>query len=384
MKYFILKITSGEKYKIKIDNPIAKVFPFYFLICLYSLFLGIISEAPVAIMYIEFFFYALSFLIYYAFIDVFADESLIDIFIKLTILISVILSIYGFLVFTFGEKLLINSVTYNSTQRGALDALLITRRTMSSYGDGNVLGAQLVIFCTIIITILFNVKSSLLNKLYLLFAFIINSLCLYLTNSRGALIGFALSLVILLILRFRKLWLLLPVGILVFFFITSQQVSLSETHRFFQKESYEEDIRFSFGDTAKNIVTNAPLGTGFGLNLDDSFNNIEKCDSIWAGYNSFYLQVLGRVGLIGMSLFIFMMFLMLRYFLINLKYISDPLRKNFVFGASIGIICAQISWYSNNVYMLPGGLLNFWFLCAMLTIIVSIEKNKIMKAKSDA
>ncbi len=382
IKYFIGRVIIFKVNESKVYNPIARFFPFYLVISAYSFINSIIYKANTGVVFLELCFYVFSFFLYFVLVRIFAKDALIDLFIKGIIVISLLVSIYGLLVYFFGKSMLINYLTYNSTQTGAIGALEYYKRTLSSYGDPNALGAQLVIFCPILFMLLFSIKLSVFKRIFLLVTLLLNCACLLLTESRGALIGLGIAIIALIISKFRRSWFVVPAVISIVTLILIQPATFYESHRAFDEELIIGDERLNFGTLTKNIIVNIPLGVGFGVTMDD-FNNIQVAHSIWNGYNSFYLQLLSKVGIPGVFLFLLMLFAMLKYFISNLKFIKDPLRRNFVFGASVGIIGSQVSWYANNIYMLPGGMLNFWMLCVMLTVIVSIEKREYLASQKN-
>jgi len=93
---------------------------------------------------------------------------------------------------------------------------------------------------------------------------------------------------------------------------------------------------------------------------------IRPTTTLWAGLNSFWLNLFSRLGLPGVLAFAMLILALFRYIWQHAKRIEEPQVKAFVFGSLAGLIGQTIIWLVNNTYILPGGGLNFWFLLGIL------------------
>ncbi|MDP3789899.1 MAG: O-antigen ligase family protein, partial [Candidatus Omnitrophota bacterium] len=193
--------------------------------------------------------------------------------------------------------------------------------------------------------------------------------CIYFAGSRASFIGLFVLLIIFAMTKIKKMWLYIPIltgGYLVF---------IEPLRRYYEHRIYAigiiGDSRMEFIKTFFDLLTRIPFGVGFGNSIDDKFNVI-PAENIWFGLNSFYLHILTRIGVQGLVTFALMLFFIVRSLFDGIKYIEDPNVRYFVFGAACGIIVQQLNFMANNVYHVPGGMLNFWVMCGMLTVIINL------------
>jgi hypothetical protein len=195
--------------------------------------------------------------------------------------------------------------------------------------------------------------------------------CTYCTGSRAGLI--CMMLVVILVCCWRTRWALLlwPVGGLVLFWAIPNLLNESWMGRF-EVFFKSDDVRKHFPAMAWQLLQATPFGCGLGNTVELAFHGtswsfeIVPSTSIWAGFNSFWLNLFSRLGVPGLITFILLIGKLFRYIQHRLKKIEDPWVKAFLVGGLIGFVGQWTIWIVNNTYMLPGGNLNFWFLMGML------------------
>ncbi len=369
IRWFFHVITAKEREKL--PPGIVNTFYFYVLTAIFGIILGFIYKGRFSVMILEILFYFAAFLIFFMIIDLFARKDCAEVFINGFLICGFLISLYGLLVFAFGGSLLIPYITYTAATYYSFMVFSEVNRTLSSYGDPNVLGAQLVVFCSIYTSLILDGRYSVMKKAFLFVSLMLTMLCIYYTNSRASLVGLFLLVVIFSATKVTKIWLYVPI-LAIGYLMFVEPASRGYSHRLF-KEKLGLDVRASYGNLFFDLITRFPFGVGFG-NTIDKYYNMRAARNMWDGFNSFYLQFFSRVGIQGLLLFVIFLFLLMRYIFTQFKYIEDHNAKQFVFGGACGIIAQQFSFISNNIYHIPGGMLNFWVMCGMLIAIINAYK----------
>ena len=306
--------------------------------------------------------------------DNFVQPRDFRVFIKLLLALSVMISLYGIAQYFFGGGLLINYVSYNSATdlaRTYVDHDNRVRRVLSSYGDPNVLAAQLMVFIGMAGALLFGSGHNLRIRLLAGLILAANLLCTVLTGSRAGLFGLIIIGLTLAIWRSRWCLLLLGVALIagIYFLPGMLATEISqETNNLIAAD----DIRHQFPTLAVQLIQAAPLGCGFGNTLQPQFSGntwtfeVTPAVNIWHGFNSFWLNLLSRLGVLGVLAFLAIITLTFREVWRQNRQVQDPKVRSVIIGALAGFLAQWAIWLVNNTYMLPGGNLNFWFTLGML------------------
>ncbi len=360
--------------KVEKKNPIRKIFLIYVIIAILAIAVGFINGGNTPIIVLETLFYFAAFFTFFMAIDIFETKDCARIFMTGILLCGFLVSLYGILLLIYGKSILINYVTYNASSYIALEGQFISaKRTLSTYGDPNVLNAQLMVFCGIFASLYLKGRYGFFKRTLLFIALILTIICIYFASSRASLIGLFVLLIAFAATRIKKLWLYIPV-LLAGYFMFIEPVRKYYEHRIFTA-GITQDLRITYIWLFFELLIRFPLGVGFGNTINENFMIIPAAN-VWYGFNSFYLHFLSRVGIQGLLVFLIMLFLILRYLFKGSDRIADPNIRYFIFGAMWGIIVQQLNFVTNNVYQVPGGMLNFWIMCGMLTVIVNLYAPK--------
>lgn len=373
LRWFFYLIFRRDR--TKKEKPINKTFLLYIFIATLAVIAGFMTDAYIPVMTLEILFYFAAIFIYFIVIDIFEDKRSVSIFMTGILICGFLISLYGVLLLIYGKKLLVNYVTYNAASYAALEGQFISaKRTLSSYGDPNTLSAQLMVFCGIFISLLLQGRHNPLQKIFLLTGLILTILCIYFASSRASLIGLFVLFIVFAMTRIKKMWLYIPT-LVVSYFLFLEPVRKYYEHRILTT-GFTSDLRITYIKVFFDLLVRFPFGVGFGNTIDESYNLVHAY-TVWSGFNSFYLQFFSKVGIQGLITFLAMLFLILRYFFKGFSIIEDRNVRYFVFGGACGIIVQQANFMANNVYHTPGGMLNFWVMCGMLTAIVNLYKSKL-------
>ncbi|MBN2260718.1 MAG: O-antigen ligase family protein [Clostridiales bacterium] len=184
----------------------------------------------------------------------------------------------------------------------------IKARAYSVFNNPNVLGEYLLVVLMINAALVVTSKK-ILRGIILLVPFMINVLALLLTFSRGAWGGFALA-VLLFIIVFDKRWLPLVaiLGMLSLFVLPDVFVDRILTI-FISSGDSSTDYRFYIWSGAKNILKDYWLfGTGLGYGSFSKVYSLYRMGEIYAAHshNVFY-EILLETGVFGMLTFVYML-----------------------------------------------------------------------------
>ncbi len=353
----------------------ARYFVIYAIVTAFGLAAGIMwgSKYEVAIM--ELFFYMFMMTLFFYVSEAFCEPAYFMKFIRIVLMISVFISLYGITQHYLGSKVLIQYITYNSDTNMARSYLelddLSLRRVLSSYGDPNVLASQLIVFFGITFSLIISRRISARTRLISLAILAVNSICIVFTGSRAGMI--CMVLVVIIVLSWRKRWVLfaIPVLLIISVFMSSQLIEDTVVNKF-QGVVSSDDVRAQFPTMAMKLVQVVPFGSGLGRTVSLEVNEMDwnfkvhQAPNIWVGFNSFWLNLFCRLGLPGVVSFLVLLFVLLRYIWRHIKMVQDVQVKAILIGGVAGLICQGVIWMANNTYMLPGGGLNFWFMMGMM------------------
>ncbi len=167
-------------------------------------------------------------------------------------------------------------------------------RAIATSIDPNALGGLLVFLTIITVTHLFAPQPILPRRYLFLFAGTM-AVCLYLTFSRGSLLGVVIGMTALSLLRHRRLvWLMLLVAAVVLV-LPQTQLYVERFVEGIRGEDLATQMRFGEYKDALNAISRYPL-TGVG------FFGTPDID-IYVGVSNVYLLLAQQVGLVGVTLY---------------------------------------------------------------------------------
>ena len=325
---------------------------------------------------LELCFYLFSLGLYFYASDTFCSQGQFRRFAQVLLVISVAVSLYGIAQQYLGASILIDNVTYTSASQTARGYLEVAegsgtgRRVLSSYGDPNVLSTQLVFFVAIGMALAFGRGIRRSVRLLSLLVVLVNVVCIIYTGSRAGLV--CLALVTLAIMCWRSRWALrmvLPViamAVAVAYMFGVWGANAGEGSLF------AGDARWDYPRIAWHLLQTVPLGSGFGntvrlmITAAGPSSEVVPATVIWSGFNSFWLNLLSRLGVPGVLSLMLLVVVLMRHIIRQLRMVSEGWVRAFVVGGLIGLGCQWLVGLANNTYMLPGGSLNYWFLMGML------------------
>lgn len=167
-------------------------------------------------------------------------------------------------------------------------------RAISTSIDPNALGGLMVFLTIITVTNLFS-SQPVLPRFYLLLISGAMALTLYLTFSRGSLLGVVAGLGLVSVLRYRRLaWAMAGVGALMLF-LPQTQIYVERFIAGMRGEDLATQMRFGEYEDALTLISRYPI-TGVG------FFGTPDID-LYVGVSSVYLLLAQQTGLIGAGLY---------------------------------------------------------------------------------
>ncbi len=173
-----------------------------------------------------------------------------------------------------------------------------TMRAISTSVDPNVLGGLMILVAGLTAPQILAAKP-LLPRGVILFSVAAMFLCLVLTFSRGAFLGFGFSLVVIAFVKYRRLLPILLIGALLFWFIPITQDYISHLLDAFAGADRATQMRLGEYQDAFTLISRYPLfGVGF-LGSPDV--------DTYIGVSSVYLLMAEQIGIVGVAAFLLTM-----------------------------------------------------------------------------
>jgi len=191
-----------------------------------------------------------------------------------------------------------------------------TLRAVSTSVDPNVLGGLMILMAGLTAPQVFSSKP-LLPRWFIFTAVAAMFLCLVLTFSRGAFLGFGVSLVLIALAKYRRLIPILLIGAIVFWFIPITQAYIAHLLDAFAGADRATQMRLGEYQDAFELISRYPIfGVGF-LGSPDL--------DTYVGVSSVYLLMAEQMGLVGVAAFLITMGI---FFWNALQAWLDGLRDN--------------------------------------------------------
>lgn len=168
-------------------------------------------------------------------------------------------------------------------------------RAIATSIDPNALGGLLVILTIIAVAFLFA-KKPVLPRRYLALITGMMGILLYLTYSRGSLLGVVAALGVMSLLRYRKLLLWMLVGVALMLILPQTQLYVSRFLEGLQGADLATQMRFGEYKDALTLISRYPvMGVGFSGAPDID---------LYLGVSSLYLLITEEMGAVGLALYL--------------------------------------------------------------------------------
>ena len=300
-------------------------------------------------------------------------------FLNMILISLLIVSLYGFAQFLLGfQKVTIPGVTMSYSDFFVPDILNLKQNVVaqgpagqkmfSTFHNGNLFGQHLITFIPIIIMMFFEAKTG-LNRVLSLVVGILATGALVCTLSRGAVAGFLTSLMFLFLITMRKHMKIFCIIILLVAVLAGVIFNLKGR---FVDEVKLDPTGTRWRNWQERIVLINQLEDKallklilFGIGLGGGVVGVE-----W--FYSTYLTIWLDMGIIGLGLFMWIIFNIFRHSLIAMRLTKDPVILIFLVGGTAGILGALVHMSVDALFLLPPVAQNFWMLIGLVTVAIKI------------
>ena len=242
-------------------------------------------------------------------------------------------------------------------------------RAIGTAIDPNTFGGMLILFSALLAPQLFAPRP-LFRRWLVAAMFGVTVLCLYLTYSRSAMLGLAMAIAFIALLRYRKLLLLGVVGVLLLLLLPQTQEYVARFVAGIQGQDLATQMRFGEYRDALRLISRYPV---FGV----GFSGVPDID-LYLGVSSVYLLMAENMGLVGLLAFLLAMGV---FFVMVLRTVRaglhDDRRAALLLGLSGAVVGVLVSgvldhYLFNLAY--PHMVSLFWIYVGLAVATVLIER----------
>jgi len=249
----------------------------------------------------------------------------------------------------------------------------ITIRVFSVFGNPNILAEYLIMSIPVSVALFWNSKR-LIKKLIFLLTSMILAGTLVLTLSRGGWLGFAFGIFVFMFLVEKRLLLLcIPVGVLSVFVLPQSIINRIQTIGSLADSSNAWRIT-TWKITIDIIRDHWVAGVGFGyIPFKKTFETYIRTMPTFHAHNT-YLEIAAELGIVGIILFIIMIFVIYKYAIINSKKNKDKYIKVITAGLLGGIGSLLFQGLVEHVLYMPKIIITFWTMIGFILVTMKLSK----------
>lgn len=231
-----------------------------------------------------------------------------------------------------------------------------TLRAVSTSVDPNVLGGLMILMAGLTAPQVLSARP-ILPRWFIFTAVGAMFLCLVLTFSRGAFLGFGVSLALIALAKYRRLIPILALGMIIFWFMPITQAYIAHLLDAFAGADRATQMRLGEYKDALELISRYPIfGVGF-LGSPDL--------DTYVGVSSVYLLMAEQMGLVGVAAFLLTMGIFfwnaLQAWLDGLK--NDALLAPMLLGVCAALLGAMIAGIVDHYFFnldFPHSVTLFW------------------------
>jgi hypothetical protein len=242
-------------------------------------------------------------------------------------------------------------------------------RAIGTAIDPNTFGGMLLLFAGLTAPQLFAPRP-LFRRWIVAGFFGVTVLCLYLTYSRSAMVGLAVALGLIALLRYRKLLVLGLVGVVLLLLLPQAQDYVARFAAGVQGQDLATQMRFGEYRDALRLIARYPV---FGV----GFSGTPDID-LYIGVSNVYLLIAEQMGLIGLAAFLAALIAFFVMFLRTLRAgLQNPRREAILLGLGGAIAGVLVSglldhYLFNLAY--PHMVSLFWIYVGLAVAVILMEQ----------
>ncbi|MRR18222.1 MAG: O-antigen ligase family protein, partial [Deltaproteobacteria bacterium] len=249
-----------------------------------------------------------------------------------------------------------------------LGGLLADGRHVSTELPGNMIGTLLIpalIFCSHF----YRQYEQPRHKLFVILCAVIIFSAMVLTQSRGTLAAFFIAAVALLIIKNKKLLPLFLLGMVLALVFSPVRSRTDLVNNFIER------IKINY--VMLNVIRDYPLtGIGFGMRtVSDTLDLPKYVGALPENYrpeqiitpHNLLIDVAVRLGLIGLGLFVWILFTFAGMVWVMIRRTRDPALRRCVIDVGIALVAYFIIGLAEPVFLFSASAMYFYILAAMLS-----------------
>ncbi len=272
------------------------------------------------------------------------------------VLVGTALGTHGVYQYVTGAEMLGNWVDSTET---------IRTRAYSIVYSPNVLGSVMTLFAPMALS-LFFVEKDLIKKIFYLGSTFIMSLCLLVTFSRGAWLGFGVAIVFFFLMKDKRF--IIPVfigGLLIYLFVPS----ISNRILYMLSPAYWE--RSAEGGRLYRWLEGwealKESNIWWGLGLGRYGGAVAMNNKLSPFYmDNYYMKTLVEMGFVGLGLLFFLLYQVFIWGYRTVRLIPDRHDCTLVQGALAGLLGVMIHNFGENIFEVPTMVTYFWIVAAFI------------------
>ena len=249
-------------------------------------------------------------------------------------------------------------------------------RVFSVFHNPNILAEYLIMVIPLSVGLFWNTKK-MSKKIIFLGTTLIMILAMLMTLSRGSWVGFAFSaLIFILLIEKRLLLSIIPISLGAVYFLPQTIMNRILSIGNFADSSIA--YRFTMWDITLDIIRDYPIaGVGFGhLPFKQVFETYIRTMPIYHSHNT-YLQTTAEMGIPGLIVFLFFLFILFKYGILNLVKSQDRYIRILSAGALSSLAGVLAHGMAENVLYLPRIIFTFWILVGFILTLDRINSQQL-------
>ncbi len=344
-------------------TPLNRGIVAYITVCFLSTTLGaVFGKVQIAgflfvLKYIEYY------IVFFMAINCVQSKKQIKTFVTLLLITSAMISIYAIIQIPSGER--------------------VSAPFEGNSGEPGTLGGYLILILSISIGIFLTSKSRQVKSL-LVGLMAMNLISLMATQSRATWMGLPFMYLCFIIMSKKRLLLLGVLAIIVAIspIVLPKSVKKRFSSTFITEKGYETKI----GETAVPLDPSASERVMSWQRILKDYKNHPIFGYGVTGYgfiDSQYFRTLIELGIVGLSIYIFLMYQIYRFLLESHRIASDTFGKGLTMGLLAGFTALLLHAIGSNTFIIIRIMEPFWFFMGLIVVLYTIEKKSHMNPEEE-
>lgn len=345
-------------------TPLNKAITAYILLCFFSTIMGGLYGKINLVGFMFVLKYFEYFIVYFMAINFVQTRKQVRIFIILLLVTCAMVCIYAMWQIPLGER--------------------VTTPFEGKSGEPGTLGGYLILLMSVSIGLLLTSESR-KAKILLSGLIVISFISLIATQSRATWMALPFMYICFIIMSKKKLQLLAVMVIIIAIspFVIPESMKKRYSGTFQREAGYKATI----GGKAIPLDSSATSRVVSWQGVLKDFKNHPVFGYGINGYwfvDGQYFRTLIELGLVGMSIFIFLLYKIFKFLLEAHRIASDNLGKGLTMGLFAGFIALLIHSIGSNTFIVVRIMEPFWFLMGLVIVLYYIDKGKLEALQNES